>query len=226
MTTELASLKADNNHLKQELESLKQENANLKTDLTSRLNVADKSISFHVRVKYQPFGSGAVLKAGEVLTNNGDAYDVTSGIFTAPVNGTYIFLASIAVSSPTASLHLEFIPNAGIRLHNVAIADTGTYSVHVNINLHGSLITETPSNETLSSTFNENGHFLLSVPHPVVSGDYTCNIDDTSPASLCVQSGSPLQRGATLSVDGIQAQMTLLESKMKFFRESQDKEIA
>nr|KAG5709747.1 hypothetical protein BaRGS_027772 [Batillaria attramentaria] len=174
--------------------------------------------------------------------------------------------------APGSTLHVEFIPNAGIRLHNVAIADAGTYSVHVNLDVHGSIVREvqtvelevsdqslttdgqlhvkmlpqavfdnstqqyrvqlscgdflpvwsskvavlwkTPSNETLTSTSMDNGRFLLSVPNPVVSGEYTCVLDDTSPASLCVDSDSPLQRGATTNVDGVQAQFAVLGAQM------------
>nr|KAG5700942.1 hypothetical protein BaRGS_034227 [Batillaria attramentaria] len=48
----------------------------------------------------------------------------------------------------------------------------------------------------------------------VVSGEYSCTIDDTSPASLCVPSGSPLRRGATVNVDGVQAQLVIMETRM------------
>nr|KAG5700943.1 hypothetical protein BaRGS_034228 [Batillaria attramentaria] len=174
--------------------------------------------------------------------------------------------------APGSSLSLQFLPNAGIRLHNVAVADAGTYSVHVNMNVHGSVVEgvqtvevqvsgqpittdgqlhvtmlpdavyvnstrhyhvqlacgdflpvwghrasvlwKTPNNQTLSSTSDENGRFLLSVPNPVVSGEYSCVIDDTSPASLCVPSGSPLRRGATVNVDGVQAQFVIMEARM------------
>nr|KAG5705182.1 hypothetical protein BaRGS_030899 [Batillaria attramentaria] len=147
-----------------------------------------------------------------------------------------------------------------------AIADAGTYSVHVNMEVHGVVDREvqsvevqvsdqpittdgqlhvtmlpdavyvnstrhyhvqlacgdflpTPDNQILSSTSDENGRFLLSVPNPVVSGEYSCVIDDTSPASLCVPSGSPLQRGATVNVDGAQAQLVIIEARMNSYQQ-------
>nr|KAG5710841.1 hypothetical protein BaRGS_026992 [Batillaria attramentaria] len=125
-----------------------------------------------------------------------------------------------------------------------AIADTGTYTVRVNMDVHGSTVREmqsaevlvsdqpittddqlhvtmlpdavyvnstrqyhvqlacgdflpvwghrasvvwkTPDNQTLPSTSGENGRFLLSVPIPVVTGEYSCILDDTSrPVCAC-----------------------------------------
>ena len=40
---------------------------------------------------------------------------------------------------------LEYIPNAGIRLLSVRAEDSGTYSVHVNLNLHGSIMSHVQS---------------------------------------------------------------------------------
>nr|KAG5709745.1 hypothetical protein BaRGS_027770 [Batillaria attramentaria] len=175
-------------------------------------------------------------------------------------------------AAPSFTTHVEFIPNAGIRLHDVSVSDTGTYSVHVNLDVHGSIVREiqnaevkvsdqplttdgqlhvkmlpqaaynisiqqfqvqlscgdflpewmpkvsvlwkTPSNKTLPSTSMDNGRFLLSVPNPVVSGEYTCVLDDTSPASLCVDSDSPLKQGATTSVDGVQAQLAIMGAQI------------
>nr|KAG5700941.1 hypothetical protein BaRGS_034226 [Batillaria attramentaria] len=71
----------------------------------------------------------------------------------------------------------------------------------------------------MSSTSHDNGRFLLSVPNPVVSGEYSCAIDDTSPASLCVQSDSPLKRGATVNVDGVQAQLVIMEARMSSYQQ-------
>ncbi|KAK7481448.1 hypothetical protein BaRGS_00027299, partial [Batillaria attramentaria] len=133
-----------------------------------------------------------------------------------------------------------FIPNAGIRLQNVAIADAGTYSVHVNVNLHGSVTTEmqsvevevsgkrfiTPSSQSLPSTLYSNGRFYLNVPNPVITGEYTCAIDHTSPGSLCVQSGSPLDRGDTVSVDSAQAQFAILEARAAATEKKHQQDVA
>ncbi|KAK7475691.1 hypothetical protein BaRGS_00033062, partial [Batillaria attramentaria] len=71
----------------------------------------------------------------------------------------------------------------------------------------------TPSLQSLPSTSFNNGFFTLSVPNPVVSGEYSCLIDDNSAASVCIQSGSPLRGGATISVDGKEARFNLTEAR-------------
>ncbi|KAK7474180.1 hypothetical protein BaRGS_00034588, partial [Batillaria attramentaria] len=43
---------------------------------------------------------------------------------------------------PGASKQLQFVSNAGIRLVNVTSQDAGTYSVRMNVNLHGSITTD------------------------------------------------------------------------------------
>ena len=45
--------------------------------------------------------------------------------------------------SPEVSSDIEYIPPAGIRLLDVAAGDSGTYTVRVNLNVHGAVITET-----------------------------------------------------------------------------------
>ncbi|KAK7474927.1 hypothetical protein BaRGS_00033814, partial [Batillaria attramentaria] len=54
---------------------------------------------------------------------------------------------------PSAKWQVEYMPTAGIKLLNVAASGTGNYSVHVNINLHGSVVTET---QTVGVQVNEN----------------------------------------------------------------------
>nr|KAG5700505.1 hypothetical protein BaRGS_013992 [Batillaria attramentaria] len=44
--------------------------------------------------------------------------------------------------APVAGRNVEFVENAGLRLTNLAPEDAGVYSVHVNVNRHGSIPTE------------------------------------------------------------------------------------
>nr|KAG5687107.1 hypothetical protein BaRGS_008654 [Batillaria attramentaria] len=231
-------LKQEDNRLKQELETLRQDNANLKTDLTSKLDTAARSVSFHALMNRGPYNAGEALTTSHTYTNDGKAYNETSGVFTVPVKTFVIFLND--------QLHY-FIPNSGILLHNVAVGDTGTYSVHVNINLHGSLITEVQtvdvhvSDDPLTTdgqlhvkmlpdavynsatdTFN----VQLSCGDFKTDGEYTCKIDNTSPISLCVQSDSPLKRGATIVVDGTEARITLMEARTKRKEEEYEARLA
>ncbi|KAK7481447.1 hypothetical protein BaRGS_00027298, partial [Batillaria attramentaria] len=79
----------------------------------------------------------------------------------------------------------------------------------------------TPDNRTLPSTFYENGRFVLNVPNPVVGGEYTCVLDQASPATLCVSGDSPLQRGATFNVEGVNVQFALMDARLKAQQEKQ-----
>ncbi|KAK7115715.1 uncharacterized protein [Littorina saxatilis] len=180
------------------------------------------------------------------------------------------------LKDPYVSQIVEFVPPAGISLLNVKHWDRGIYSVHVNVNLHGSIVTHTqnaslyvdasvtedgnlharllnrtmfnngtkehhlllacgpfrskwmsavkavwttPDNQTLRSTSEENGYFLLAVPNPVETGDYKCKVENSSYTSACLPSFSPLLRGATVFVDGCDEGKTVLEATDSELRE-------
>ncbi|KAL8562464.1 hypothetical protein ACOMHN_008608 [Nucella lapillus] len=72
----------------------------------------------------------------------------------------------------------------------------------------------TPDNQTLPSTFQDNGHFTLAVPNPFDGGQYTCKIDNSSAAAICIPSDSTLLRGATVIVDPVEGRLSLLASEM------------
>ncbi|XP_076445899.1 uncharacterized protein LOC143283539 [Babylonia areolata] len=65
------------------------------------------------------------------------------------------------------TVQLEFMPNAGIRLVNVTVQDSGTYSVRVSFNEHGSIKTYTQTAHVHVSANGdgvvENGHLMATV---------------------------------------------------------------
>lgn len=70
-------------------------------------------IAFHVsncNVSMVPFALNHTLIFPTVITNVGDGYNVTTGIFTAPVVGVYLFAAHI-VSQPWEKVCKCTIPN-------------------------------------------------------------------------------------------------------------------
>jgi hypothetical protein len=74
---------------------------------------------------------------------------------------------------------------------------------------------QTPDNSALSSTFVENGTFVLAVPNPIVGGKYACHVDATSAAAMCVQPNSTLAVGGSLIVDSTQAYIMLMSSQLQ-----------
>ena len=55
-----------------------------------------QTVSFHARLTDDVFNppSNSTLVLDTVVTNIGNAYNPTTGLFTAPYNGTYFFIAS------------------------------------------------------------------------------------------------------------------------------------
>nr|KAG5695384.1 hypothetical protein BaRGS_033597 [Batillaria attramentaria] len=79
----------------QELAALQHQlDANV-TSLTSKLESAAKSVSFHAFLHGGPYSGGDNLTARTVYTNDGGAFSPSTGVFTAPVSGTYIFILNL-----------------------------------------------------------------------------------------------------------------------------------
>nr|KAG5710842.1 hypothetical protein BaRGS_026993 [Batillaria attramentaria] len=180
---------------KQQLENQRQQMETMRYNLTSMIAIADTG-TYTVRVNMDVHGSTVrEMQSAEVLVSDqpittDDQLHVTMLPDAVYVNSTRQYHVQLACG--------DFLPVWGHR---------------------ASVVWKTPDNQTLPSTSGENGRFLLSVPIPVVTGEYSCILDDTSPASLCVQSGSPLQRGATVNVDGVQAQIVTLEARMNSYQQ-------
>nr|KAG5690539.1 hypothetical protein BaRGS_014672 [Batillaria attramentaria] len=68
-----------------------------------RTELAGKSIGFHAAIKSTTYSSQAFMTADEVILNDDEAFDATTGTFTAPINGTYIFVANLVPSASRAS---------------------------------------------------------------------------------------------------------------------------
>lgn len=66
---------------------------------SKRLNIA---FSARVSQSYGDINPEETIKFSDVLTNNGNAYNALTGIFTAPVTGTYMFFSSILTKNPSA----------------------------------------------------------------------------------------------------------------------------
>ncbi|XP_052777347.1 heavy metal-binding protein HIP-like [Mya arenaria] len=66
-------------------------------DVTQQLTARSTSVAFFARLdkSYENIGAWVTIVFKTVVTNEGGAYDGTTGVFTAPVNGTYVFNSNI-----------------------------------------------------------------------------------------------------------------------------------
>ncbi|XP_025084694.1 uncharacterized protein LOC112558470 [Pomacea canaliculata] len=88
---QISSLQSSTTLIKNEQASL----AGKLEQLTAHIKKAEKVVAFHAVVnKKFTLSSDQVIIADHVITNNGAAYNKTTGIFTAPVAGIYTFLAT------------------------------------------------------------------------------------------------------------------------------------
>nr|KAG5690538.1 hypothetical protein BaRGS_014671 [Batillaria attramentaria] len=63
-----------------------------------RTELAALSISFHAKIRSITYSSQSSLQADKVFLNDDEAFNKMTGIFEAPINGTYIFVANLVPS--------------------------------------------------------------------------------------------------------------------------------
>lgn len=89
-------------------------NSNAATDSSS----SPKRVSFSVNLGSNSLtlGVGQTLKFDAILTNNGNGYDDRTGVFTCPVEGTYMFVVD-SLSFPGLWLFLKVNKKTVAKLH-------------------------------------------------------------------------------------------------------------
>ncbi|KAK7089760.1 uncharacterized protein [Littorina saxatilis] len=112
----------------QEMEkNVSAENARLQTELDAlktRLDAASTRVSFHARLKNSLDNFLGRLQPFNIITNEGDALNGTTGIFTTPRNGTYFFVASSSSYSTDKSVNMHLMKEGT----SVALASARQYS--------------------------------------------------------------------------------------------------
>nr|QBA18365.1 VIgL family ZP-related protein 1 isoform 3 [Littorina littorea] len=84
----------------------------------------------------------------------------------------------------------------------------------------------TPALKTMSSSGYDNGNFYLTLPSPVVGGNYTCNIPRHFLPDVCVKDGNHANFTVTSSVlvDEVKARLSLVEAEKRTLK-SENREL-
>ena len=78
--------------------------------LITLTDTEDRHVSFYARVSGQPYvSSGNPVIPADVVNNQGNAFDPTTGKFTVPVNGTYFFAATTSSGTSSTYANAEIV---------------------------------------------------------------------------------------------------------------------
>lgn len=148
-------------------------------------------VNLHIEgVVHTPMQSVAVTVTDQAVVTNGSQQLVAQleGARYLPLTGQYHLILSCGTFSAT------WIPQT-------------------------SVVWTTPlSSSPLASTLEENGKFLLAVPNPFESGEYTCHVDPVSPVFSCIGGDSPLHPGATVLLNGTEGRLMLMDAEAETMR--------
>ncbi|KAK7095312.1 fibrinogen C domain-containing protein 1-like [Littorina saxatilis] len=97
--------------------------------------------------------------------------------------------------------------NWSLQLHCGQFLDLGHPPVDV--------IWKTPSGEVKTSSYQDNGTFVLSVSSPVHGGNYFCRLPLSAPAASCLTATSLLNASAQLYVDDKDVMLSLLDARQR-----------
>ncbi|XP_052776748.1 heavy metal-binding protein HIP-like [Mya arenaria] len=97
-------------------------------DVNQQLTARSTSVAFFARLdkSYENIGAWETIVFKTVVTNEGGAYDGTTGVFTAPVNGTYVFYSNIMTKEGT-SIETSLKVNDINKLYLYSGGPTGFY---------------------------------------------------------------------------------------------------
>ncbi|XP_067670227.1 uncharacterized protein [Haliotis asinina] len=109
MKAELQQSSDELNQVKSELESMKQ-NLSITQDvqsvkeqifnLSNTLESKTRDVAFHVSQPHHEQTTYTPVTFSKILYNSGDGYNLTTGTFTAPVSGTYMFWTQVENGQP------------------------------------------------------------------------------------------------------------------------------
>nr|KAG5693590.1 hypothetical protein BaRGS_011715 [Batillaria attramentaria] len=137
LEAEQSALRRENDNLKAEQSALKAKNV----DLEHHVLTLEKLVLFHARLRTGDVSGGDHIIFTDVIINEGNAYNPSTGEFTAPYNGSYFFTATAVGGhySTTTDYYANMVlmvdgsPVTNIWTKSVNYVETGTctYAAHL-----------------------------------------------------------------------------------------------
>ncbi|XP_067654026.1 complement C1q tumor necrosis factor-related protein 3-like [Haliotis asinina] len=128
LKSELDETKRELNATQSELQVTKSEIQSTQSELqkshASHNNMA-RNIAFHASAPYIAT-SGVPLEYQSVLYNAGSAYNITSGKFTAPVSGTYMFWTQLDMNQQRSTVYVKIMQSSQKMAVSVGFAQTSS----------------------------------------------------------------------------------------------------
>ncbi|XP_061177343.1 complement C1q-like protein 3 [Saccostrea echinata] len=132
---EVKQLKTENQQLDSDLRSMKAKERNLSTlvatfqaslsNVSSLVSGKTKKVCFTAAVtSYNTSWNRGTLIFPFVITNEGNGYNPSNGIFTAPTDGMYVFFVNVQ-SYSTQQIHADIVLNGSTKVRTLAYS-TGT----------------------------------------------------------------------------------------------------
>ncbi|XP_046549572.1 complement C1q tumor necrosis factor-related protein 3-like [Haliotis rubra] len=130
LTSELDATKKNLTATQSELQITKSDLQTTKTELqmskASHNNTpVARNIAFHVSAPNSAT-SGVPLVYQSILYNAGSAYNITSGKFTAPVSGTYMFWTQLDMNQQRSWMYVKIMQSGYNTAVSVGLAQTGS----------------------------------------------------------------------------------------------------
>ncbi|XP_046556369.1 complement C1q tumor necrosis factor-related protein 3-like [Haliotis rubra] len=80
--------------------------------------VKTRNVAFNVNYPSSPSSENTPLIFSTILYNEGSGYSTSTGTFTAPVSGTYVFWTHLALTHANTNMSFDIIKSGGVIMAN------------------------------------------------------------------------------------------------------------